>query len=68
MAIVDPDAAIALGANLGVCCNTHWLERKASMVSISITKTVESPAIASDLGWDAVGADAGLRKMTMSSN
>lgn len=62
MAIVDPNAAIALGANLGVCLNTCWLDRKASTVLISAMNTVESPAIARDLGWDAVGDDAALRK------
>jgi len=64
MAIVDPEAATALGANLVVCWNTCWFERKASTVLISATNTVESPAIAIDLGWDAVGTDAGLRKQS----
>lgn len=62
MATVDPDAAIAVGPDLGVCWNSCWLDRKASTVLTSATNTVESPAIARDLGWDAVGADAGLRK------
>ena len=61
MATSEPDAAMALGAYLGLKSNTFWFERTASTLSTSAMKTVESPPTATPaLGCAAVENEAGL--------
>lgn len=60
MATSELEAATALGSNDGFCSRTLWFDRNASIFPISAMKTVESPATAMDLGWEAVEAEAGL--------
>ena len=62
MATSEPEAATALGSNVGFCSKTLWFDRNASIFPISAMKTVVSPATARDLGWEAVEAEAGLRE------
>ena len=54
-ATVDLLAAIELGANWVCNVKTFWLDLIASTLFVSATKTVESSAIAMDLGWEVVG-------------
>lgn len=57
-ATTEPEAATALGVNLGFSSNTRWLDRTASTALISATNTVESLVVATAFGCDAVANDA----------
>lgn len=56
---------MAEGTKSGLYSNTRWFDRNASIEVASETKTVPSPATATDLGWDAVEREVDLGKSTL---